>query len=168
MIVMEMLLKRHHLQYKIAASGEHVCGIKDATVCLKCPTLLLPAVLVKLLEVISPLEIELVRVLIVAVHFNIVKEHVPRHIFRRQVSAPSMESGRPEVHFQVLGLMHELYCFVFIGVEISYLVIVHEESDIVRRPLDCIGVPVIADRGTFHISMVLNLVVAVTINGIGR
>ena len=78
----EMLFLRLHLNYKIAASSEHIRRIEGAAVCLKCSTLLLPAILVKLLEVILPLELKIVRVLIVAVHLDVVKEQVPWHILR--------------------------------------------------------------------------------------
>ena len=166
--IMEMLLHRLHLKYKIATSSERVLRIEDATIRLKCSALLLPAVLVKPLEVISPLEIELILLIIVAVHLDIVKEHVPRHIFRSQVSAPRMESRGPKVHFQVLGLVHVLDCFVVVGVEISDLIAVHGESDIAGCPLDRISMPVTADGRTSCIGVVLDLVVAVTVDGIGR
>ena len=150
-VIKEMLFLWLHLYYKVATSSEHICRIEGATVRLKCSTLLLPAVLVKLLEVILPLEIEIFRVLIVTVHLDIVKEYVPRHIFRVQVRTPGMERGRPEVHFQVLGLVHELDCFVLVGVEISDLVTIHGESDIAGCPFDCVSMPVTADGGTHRI-----------------
>lgn len=79
-----------------------------------------------------------------------------------------MERGRPEVHFQVLGLVHELDCFVIVGVEISDLVSIHGESDIAGCPFDSVSMPVTADRGTHRIRVVLNLTVAVAVDGIGR
>ena len=170
MMLMKVLLHRFHFEDQVASSDIGVVRVKDAAIRLKCPTLLLPAVLVKPLEVISPQEVKLVLLIIVAIHFNIVKQDIPWHILCSQLSAPCVESGRPEVHFQVLGLVHELDCLVIVSIEVAHHITIHDKSNMAGRPLDLVGMPVSADCVmvlSIGVGVVLSLVVAVAIDGIG-
>ena len=56
-----------------------------------------------------------------------------------------MESRRPEVHLQVLGLVHVLDSFVVVGGEVPDLITVHGESNVAGCPFDLVGVPFAAD-----------------------
>ena len=69
-----MVLDRLHLDDQISSSSINIGWVKDTTVCFKGSTLLLPSVLVKFREVISPLEIELILLIIVAVDLDIVEK----------------------------------------------------------------------------------------------
>ena len=166
--LMEVLLHGFHFQDQIASSGIGMIRVKDTAIGLKRPTLLFPAILVKLVEVVPPQEVKLVLLIVIAVHFHIVKKHVPGHIFHSQISAPCVESGRPEVHFQVLRLVHELDCLVIISVEITHLVTIQGKSDIVGRPLDLVGMPVTANLMMLAcIGVIFYLIVAVAVDSVG-
>lgn len=121
-MLVKVLLSGLHLDHKVPSSRVHIRWIEDAAVGFESSTGLLPPVLVKLLEVISPFKLELILVIVIAVDLNVVKEDVPWHIVWGQIGAPSMESWRPEVHSQVLRLMHQLDSLVIVGFETPHLI----------------------------------------------
>ena len=84
----KVIVHGFHLHDKISTICEHIRWEEKTVVALESPTVLVPTCLVELVEVISPVEHELIGALIVSVHFNIVKEKVPWHIDRVQILAP--------------------------------------------------------------------------------
>ena len=67
-------IDRLHFEDKIAATGVYLRGIEYATVGFEPTTCLMPAATVKSIEVIAPVEIELVQELIISVNFDVVEE----------------------------------------------------------------------------------------------
>ena len=168
MVLMNLLHHRFHFQDEIASSCVGMIWVKNTAIGLKSPTLLFPAVLVKLMEIVSPQEVKLILLIIIAVHFHIVKQHVPWHILHSQIGAPCVESGRPEVHFQVLSLVHELHCLMMISVEITHHVTIQGESDIAGSPLDLVSMPVAADCVMLAgIGVIFYLIVAIAVDSVG-
>lgn len=73
-MLMEMVLDRLHFDDEISSSSINIGWVEDTTVCFKGSTLLLPSVLVEFRKVISPLEIEFILLVIVAVDLDIVEK----------------------------------------------------------------------------------------------
>ena len=67
-------IDRFHLEDKIAATRVYLRWIEYATVGFKPATCLMPASTVKSIEVVAPVEIELVQELIISVNFDVVEE----------------------------------------------------------------------------------------------
>ena len=67
-------IDRFHLEDKIAATRVYLRWIEYATVGFEPATCLMPAATVKSIEVVAPVEIELVQELIISVNFDVVKE----------------------------------------------------------------------------------------------
>ena len=80
---------------------------------------------------------------------------------------PGVESRRPEVHLQVLSLVHVLDCFIIIRRQATDLVTIHREGDVAGCPLNLISVPVAADIDVARVLVILDFVVAVAIDGVG-
>ena len=116
MVVMDvvMVVLWLHLYHKIATTCVHILRVENTAIRLKSATELVPAGLVKLVEVIAPVQVEVVSVRVVFVGLNIVEKEVPWHIFVSEVSSPSVEGGCPEVHPQRLSLVHEVNRLVVI------------------------------------------------------
>ena len=169
-MLVEVFLQGLHLDHEVTTVRVYVSRIENAASCLERPNILLPSVLVKLFKVISPFELELVLVMIVAVDLNIIVEDVPRHIFWGQIFTPSMESWCPEVHLQALRLVHILDCLLIVGVHAANLVTIQRESDVFRGPLDLVSVPFTTDAIAIvaPILMTLNFLVAIAIDGVRR
>jgi len=106
----DVVLERFHLDDEVSSVGVDIGGVKDTAVGLEGTTLLVPPVLVKLVEVISPFMLERLSVRVVPLNFNVVKEDVPRHVGMSKVGSPLMESWRPHVHFELRGFMHKVDC----------------------------------------------------------
>ena len=107
-MLMDMLLCRLHLNDQVAIVCIDVLRIEDAATGLKRTASFVPTSLVEVVEIIAPLELKLVLFAVITVSFNIVEVEVPGHIGRIKICAPCVESRRPEVHFQGLGLVHEV------------------------------------------------------------
>ena len=60
----------------------------------------MPLGAVKMVEVITPVELEFVVMLVVGEHLDIVVKQVPWHVNRVKAFAPGVEGGCPEVHSQ--------------------------------------------------------------------
>ena len=97
-IVDRVMIRWLHLEDKISFMSEGIRWVENAAILLECATEFVPAVLVKLIEIVAPGELKVVRVPVVVVGLHVVKQDVPGHVFRVQVGAPSVESRRPEVH----------------------------------------------------------------------
>ena len=80
LVTMDMVLHWLHFKHKISILCEHIRRGKVATVPFESATLLVPASLIKIIEVVPPFKVELFGILVVAVGFNVVEEEVPRHI----------------------------------------------------------------------------------------
>ena len=75
-------IDRFHLEDKIAATRVYLRWIEYATVGFEPAASLMPATAVESIEVVAPVEIELVQKLIISVHFDVVEEKVPWHVNR--------------------------------------------------------------------------------------
>ena len=79
-----------------------------------------------------------------------------------------MESRRPEVHSERLGLVKIFYGFNAIGRQMAHLFTVDGEGDVVRGPLHLICVPVVTWIKLVRVIMVLLLLMAITVNQVCR
>ena len=111
------------------------------------------------------MELKFIVFLVVCEHFDIVVKDVPRHVNWVKARAPAMEGRRPEVHPQALRLIEVLDGRI-LRVDMSNLVAINNPSNIVRRPLHFIGVPVVMWVELVPIVMRLNLIVPVAIYNI--
>ena len=109
---MDVLLFRFHLDDKVTSVSVNICRIEHTAAGLKSATRLLPTRLVEVVKVISPGEVERVRILVVVINLNVVEEKVPRHISGLEIFTPCVESRSPEVHLEILRLVHQIDCFV--------------------------------------------------------
>ena len=101
MLTLEMWMEsRLHLEHKVTIVDIGVRWIKDTAILLKSATQFVPSILVELIEIVAPCELKVISVLVIVISLNIVEKDVPWHIFSMQVSAPCVESWRPEVHPQ--------------------------------------------------------------------
>ena len=66
----------------------------------------MPSTRIESVEIVAPMELELMRLWIVVVHLDVVIENVPGHIGRVEAMAPTIERRRPEVHSKRLRLVH--------------------------------------------------------------
>jgi len=80
LVITDMVLHWLHFKHKISILSKHIRGGKVAAAPFEGATLLVPASLVKIIEVVPPIEVELFGILVVAIDFNVVEEEVPRHI----------------------------------------------------------------------------------------
>ena len=88
MIVAVSTLKRLHLDDKIAATSVYITWVENTAVGLKSTTCLMPATAIKSVEIIAPVELKLVDLLVISENFNIIVEHIPRHIDWIETLAP--------------------------------------------------------------------------------
>ena len=75
-------VNRLHLEDKITTACVHLRWIKYATVGFESAASFMPATAVESIEVVAPVEIELVQKLIISVNFDVVEEEVPWHVNR--------------------------------------------------------------------------------------
>ena len=109
---MHVLFLGFHLDNEVTSVSVNIGRIEHTAASLKSATRLLPTRLVEVVKIISPGEVERIRVLVVVINFNIVEEKVPRHISGLEIFTPCVESRSPEVHLKVLRLVHQIDCFV--------------------------------------------------------
>ena len=72
-VVDRVMIRWLHFQDKISLVSEGICRVENAAILLKGATQFVPAVLVKLIEIVAPGELEVVRVPVVVVGFHVVK-----------------------------------------------------------------------------------------------
>ena len=76
-----------------------------------------------------------------------------------------MEGGRPEIHAERLGLVHEVDSLITVGFQSTLLFIIDTEGDVVWRPCYLVSVEFVSSLYVF-ILMIFRLVMSVTIDGI--
>ena len=101
-----MGIKWFHFDDQIAVLSVHIGWVERARVSLKASAGFMPSTAVKGVEIVPPVQLELVLVLVVDKHFDIIVQHVPRHVHWHKTFAPRLKSGRPEVHPDRLSLVH--------------------------------------------------------------
>ena len=101
------LIRYHgfHLDDQIATRSVDIGWVEDTAVALEASTGLVPAARVKSVEVVAPLELKVLRLLVVRVDLHVIIQHVPWHIDRVKAGTPGVEGGRPEVHPDCLSLV---------------------------------------------------------------
>lgn len=86
-----------HLQDEVTAGNINVLRVKDTAAALERSANLMPAVLVELIEIISPGQVKSA-LFVPVINLDIIKEKIPWHIRWIQALAPGVESWCPEVH----------------------------------------------------------------------
>ena len=124
----------------------------------------MPAAAVEAIKVVSPVELELVRMFVEGVNLNVVVHGVPRHVFIIESLPPRVEGRSPEVHSQGLRLTHETNCFALVLSQVANLLAINSERDILRSPLHLVCVPCVLRVERLSVIMILKLVVAITID----
>lgn len=126
------------------------------TVAAKRPVLALqPAALIKRVEVVLPVLLELARLRIVLLNLDVVVASVPGHTRVVEIVTPGRPRRRPEVHHEVLVLGQELDIRGALGS--AHHVTVDEPLDVVRCPLNDVVVPISARLETGAVRLVLLL-----------
>ena len=133
-----------HLEDEIASLGVGIIRVEDARVGLETSTCLMPAASIEIVEIVTPVEPELILVDIVVVHLDIVVEDVPWHISGVEAMSPRIEGRSPEVHSEGLGLAHVVNGLLAIMSAMSDLVPIDLPADVVGGPLHLVDVPVVA------------------------
>ena len=90
-----------HLEDKSAIFGVDLAGIESRAVISEAPPVTLePPALIKRVEIVLPVKLELASLRVVRLHFHVVVASVPGHAGVVEVVTPACEGGRPEVHSQ--------------------------------------------------------------------
>ena len=100
-----MVLFSLHLDHKVAMARVDIFGVENTAIGLEPAFSFMPTILVKVIEVISPMELKLIQSLIPGEYFNEVVGDEPWHIFGIESVTPSMVDRCPEVHPQGLGFV---------------------------------------------------------------
>ena len=126
----------------------------------------MPPCLVELVEVIPPIELELITIDIILIHLDVVVEDVPGHICGVEACTPAMEGRSPEVHPQRLRLVHELDRLTIVWGHMTLLNTIDAERDVLGGPSHLVGVPIVGDRDILGVPVLLGLVVPVAVDGV--
>ena len=166
--VMMFFLHGLHLDHEIAPTCIYIRWVEDTAILLETSTGLMPSTAIKSVKVVSPVELKLVLVLIESEHFDIVIKNVPWHVYWVESLAPRVESRRPEVHSERLGLAKIFYGFMAISRQVAHLFTIDGEGDVFRGPLHLICVPVVMWVESLRVIMVFLLLMAIAINQVCR
>eukprot|EP00353_Schmidingerella_taraikaensis_P003247 CAMPEP_0185576438 /NCGR_PEP_ID=MMETSP0434-20130131/7366_1 /TAXON_ID=626734 ORGANISM="Favella taraikaensis, Strain Fe Narragansett Bay" /NCGR_SAMPLE_ID=MMETSP0434 /ASSEMBLY_ACC=CAM_ASM_000379 /LENGTH=222 /DNA_ID=CAMNT_0028193645 /DNA_START=83 /DNA_END=752 /DNA_ORIENTATION=+ len=115
----------------------------------------LPARKIQVVEVVSPAQSEVSRLLVVVPDLNEVVHRVPGHVRVVESLLPGGELGSPEVHHERLGLRDQLHSWVESAVG-AHFAAVDGPADVVGGPLDHIDMPVVGRVQTIHVGMGLS------------
>ena len=88
---------RLHLENKTATLDVCILWIEDAAVTIEGTANLVPARLIKEVEIVLPGKLKVPLVLVIIVHLNVVEKKVPGHVTRVEVRSPRVERWGPEV-----------------------------------------------------------------------
>ena len=83
-----MGIKWFHFDHQIAVLSVHIGWVERARVSLKASAGFMPSTTVKCIEIVPPVQLELVLVLVVDKHLDIIVQHVPRHVHWHKTFAP--------------------------------------------------------------------------------
>ena len=143
-----------HLEDKSAILYVDLAAPEGRTVAAKRPVLALqPAALIKRVEVVLPVLLELARLRIVLLNLDVVVASVPGHTRVVEIVTPARERRQPEVHHEVLVLGLELDIRSVLGS--AHHVTVDEPLDVVRCPLNDVIVPICAGLEPGAVRLVL-------------
>ena len=126
----------------------------------------MPATSIKLVEIIAPVEPELVAIYVIVIHLNVIIEDVPRHIGSVKAMAPRVESRRPEVHPQRLRLVHMIDRSIVTMHAMPNFMSIDLPADVVGRPFHLIDMPIIFWVETMGIFVALDFVMTVPVDHI--
>ena len=143
-----------------------VVGIESTSVVLKASRSLVPLAAVEVIEVIAPVEHELVVLNVIRVHLNIVIFNVPGHVDWVESGAPRVEGRSPEVHSERLGLLEVIDGWVVSERNMAHFVAIDRPRDVVGRPLHLVDVPFVMGVETVRVIMRLNSIMAITVDDI--
>ena len=167
-LVVHMTLIWLHLDDKVASASVYISRVENATISLEATAGLVPSTTVEGIEVIAPMELKLVYVLIVREDLDVVVEDVPRHIYWIESSTPRVEGRSPEVHSERLGLFDEANCLSSVVGKMADFLSIDGKRDVVRGPLELVRVPVVTWIEVVRVVMVLQLVMAITVDHVCR
>ena len=133
---------RFHFEHEMPMGSIDVLRMEHTGTRLEAARGLVPLAAVEVVEIVAPVELELVVDVVVSEHLHVVVQDVPRHINWIETSAPGVESGRPEVHSQSLRLVQMAHSRVM-QVKMAHLVAIDGPRDVVRGPLHLVDVPLV-------------------------
>jgi len=130
-----------HLEDEAAILDVGLAAHEERRVVLEAPVVAsVPLLLIEVLEVISPSQLELFSRLVVIVDLDIVVLGVPWHVSVIEVVIPWGPAGSPEVHHELSRHVQEVH--VLSALSLSHEVVVDVPADVVRGPLDGVSVPI--------------------------
>lgn len=155
---------RLHLQDKmtifsvsLARSERRRVGIEGRVVAL------VPSLSIKVDKIIAPVRFEILSLLVIGEGFNIVVQHIPRHVRTIEAFSPRLEGWSPEVHHDGLALAHILHRGI-VGLNSSDLFVVNGPSDILGGPGHFVDVPFVLWVKAAFVFMALTLVVSISVD----
>ena len=160
-----LLIIRLHLEDEIASLHRHVLGVKDRRVGVEATLSLVPTMLVEGVEIVAPVQLKLVRQVVVRIHLDEVVEQVPGHIRGVQTLSPRVESRGPEVHPHRLLPLHIEDSGV-VSRHVTHLVTIDAPADVVGSPLHGVCVPLVFRVEAVRVLMRLVLLDSVTVDDI--
>ena len=105
-------LIRLHLNDEVSSASINILWVENAAISLKSTASFMPSTAIEGLEIVSPLEFELIAVFVESKYFDVVVHYKPGHAGWIKAFAPRMEGWCPEVHSQRLGLGNVFGCLV--------------------------------------------------------
>ena len=104
-----------HFYNKVSMRCENLLRVEDTTILLEATTGFVPSTAIKGLKIVSPMELKLIQVLVIGKDFNEVINSVPGHVDWIEALGPTVKSGCPEIHPELLRFVHELDGFIGIS-----------------------------------------------------
>ena len=154
-----------HLKDQVATLDGDILWVEDAGVGVEATAGLVPPFGVEFVEIVAPVQVELVRLLVVGVHLDVVVKDVPGHVLGVEAVAPGVERRCPEVHPEGLLLGHMLDGGI-LSRDVAHFVAIDGPADVVRSPLHGVGVPLIVWVEVVGILVGLVLVHAITVDDV--
>ena len=108
MLMVNVVLIRLHFEDEAAVVGVSVGWVESARVGLEGAASTMPSTSVEGVEIVAPVEHELLGVRVPGVNLNVVVQQIPGHVGRVETVAPRVESRSPEVHSEGLRFVHML------------------------------------------------------------
>ena len=111
------------------------------------------------------MEVELIKLRLIRKDLNVIVKGVPWHVYWVETFAPGMESWCPEIHSELLRLVHVAYSLVC-HVHMAYLMTINRPRNVMWSPFHLVSVPVIVWVKAERVVLSLDLVLAITIDNI--
>ena len=146
-----------HLEDEVSILNVDLAGHEEGGVVLEAPVVAgVPLLGVEMVEVVSPLQVEVLFLNIIVVHLNEVVLGVPGHLSVVEVVVPWRPHGSPEVHHELSGHVEEVHILGTLG--LAHELVVHEPAHVVRGPLDGVSEPVAAGVEASGVVVVLSTI----------